>query len=61
MRWHGRKSGKEIMKWLLGKGGRVVSREGRMGFKNKIVCIAPWKQNVGSDSLKEFDNSYLMF
>ena len=37
VRWHGRISGKEIMRWLLGKGGTVVSREGRMELKDKIV------------------------
>ena len=37
MRWHGLINGKEIMRWLLGKGGTVVSREGRMEFKDKIV------------------------
>ena len=36
MRWHGQRGG-NIMRWHFGKGGRVVSREGGMEFKDKIV------------------------
>ena len=36
------------MRWQFGKGGRVVSREGWMEFKDKIVLYcsreAKWKQ-----------------
>ena len=39
---------------------RVVSREGGMEFKNKIV-IAPGKRSVSRDSLQGFHNSYIMF
>ena len=36
MRWHGQRVG-NVVRWQFGKGGRVVSREGGMEFKNKIV------------------------
>ena len=36
MRWHGRR-GRNVMWWQFRKGGRIVSREGRMEFKDKIV------------------------
>ena len=34
--WHGRRGG-NVMRWQFGKGGRVVSREGAMEFKDKIM------------------------
>ena len=36
VRWHGRR-GRNVMWWQFRKGGRIVSREGRMEFKDKIV------------------------
>ena len=36
VRWHGRR-GEKVVSWQFGKGGRVVSREGWMEFKDKIV------------------------
>ena len=36
MRWYGRRGGK-VTRWQFGKGERVVSREGGMEFKDKIV------------------------
>ena len=33
----GTERGGNIMRWQFWKGGSVVSREGRMGFKGKIV------------------------
>ena len=45
------------------KGGRVVSREDGMEFKDKIVfyCSREVKCKLGRDSLHGFDNSYIMF
>ena len=45
------------------KGGRVVSREDRMEFKDKIVfyCSREVKCKLSRDSLHGFDNSYIMF
>ena len=38
----------DVMRWQFGKGSRVVSREGGMEFKDKIVLYcsreAKWKQ-----------------
>ena len=34
--WHGQRAG-NVMRWQFGRGGRVVSKEGGMEFKNKIV------------------------
>ena len=36
MRWYGPRGG-NVMRWQFGKGERVVSREGGMEFKDKIV------------------------
>ena len=36
MRWHGQRGG-NVMRWHFEKCGRVVSREGGMEFKDKIV------------------------
>ena len=36
MRWYDRRGG-NVMRWQFGKGERVVSREGGMEFKDKIV------------------------
>ena len=36
VRWHSRRGGK-VTRWQFGKGGRVVSMEGVMVFKDKIV------------------------
>ena len=36
MRWYGRRGG-NVTRWQFGKGERVVSREGGMEFKDKIV------------------------
>ena len=36
MRWHGQRDG-SAMGWQFGKGERVVSREGGMEFKDKIL------------------------
>ena len=39
MRWYGRRGG-NVMRWQFGKGERVVSREGGMEFKDKIVLYS---------------------
>ena len=36
MRWYGLRGG-NVKRWQFGKGKRVVSREGGMEFKDKIV------------------------
>ena len=36
VRWHGQRGG-NVKRWQFGKGRRVVSREGRMEFEDKIV------------------------
>ena len=36
LRWYSRRGG-NVTRWQLGKGERVVSRKGRMEFKDKIV------------------------
>ena len=36
VRWHSRRVGK-VIRWQFGKGRRVVSMEGVMVFKDKIV------------------------
>ena len=36
MRWYGRR-GRNVMRWQFGKGETVVTREGGVEFKDKIV------------------------
>ena len=36
VRWHSWRD-RDVMRWQFGKGGRVVSKEGGMEFKDKIV------------------------
>ena len=39
MRWYGQRGG-NVMRWQFGKGERIVSREGGMEFKDKIVLYS---------------------
>ena len=60
MRWHGQRGG-NVMRWHFGKGGRVVSREGGMEFKEKIVLYCSREAKCKQSSLQEFHNSYIIF
>ena len=57
----GTERGGNIMRWQFWKGGSVVSREGRMGFKGKIVLYCSGQAKCSRDSLQGFDNSYIIF
>ena len=58
MRWHSRSGGK-VVRWKFGKDEKVVSREGGIEFKDKIVLYCS-REAKSWYSLQGFDNSYIM-
>ena len=44
MMWYGRRGG-NVIRWQFGKGETVVSREGGMEFKDKIVLYCSKEAN----------------
>ena len=59
MRWYSRRGG-NVMRWQFGKGERVVSREGGMEFKDKIVLFCSREATCMQGFTAGFDNSYIM-
>ena len=58
MRWYSRSGGK-VVRWKFGKDEKVVSREGGIEFKDKIVLYCS-REAKSWYSLQVFDNSYIM-
>ena len=54
MRSYGRR-GRNIIRWQFGKGERVLGREGRVEFKDKIVLYCSREEKC----MQRFDNGYV--